>query len=101
MTRGLVDSNGGITTAFRIIKELIQTEDEIRLIEVVPGRNPTILERYQRLPFSTSSEYRNEPLLPQDLKNLLEMYRNLSRYKDKEALYLLPYSEEELSVPSR
>jgi protease-4 len=94
--RGLVDINGGLTTAFGVMKELIQTENELRLIEIVPGRNPGFLERMVTEPFL--GRIKTESPLPEDLKNLMMMYQSLSEYEEGEALYLMPYTAEELGV---
>ena len=51
--RGLIDVNGGLTTACNVVKELIQTEKDFRLVEIVPGRNPGFLERMVTEPFLT------------------------------------------------
>jgi hypothetical protein len=70
-------------------------------VETVPGRNQTMLERALDMPSIRNLRKEAELPLPEDLQNLMEMYKELSRYEEGEALYLMPYTEEELGVSSK
>lgn len=96
--RGLVDANGGISDAYRLMQQLVKSDSEIRLLEIVPGRYPSIFERSMSLPVLQSLTGKSELPLPEDLQNLMEFYKELSRYEEGEALYLMPYTEEELGT---
>jgi protease-4 len=97
--RGLVDYNGGLTTAFEVIRELIQTDKDFRLIEIVPGRRPGFMERLVTDPFLSS--IKSETPMPEDLENILKLYKSLRQYRNGEGLYLMPYTTEELGVFSK
>jgi len=97
--RKLVDINGGLTTAFKLMKEMVETQKGIRLIEVVPGRNPSLLERSMNLPFLSSTK--STPPLPQDILDLMKMYEQLKSFDQGSALYLMPYTSEELGISTR
>jgi protease IV len=96
--RGLVDANGGIRQAYQLMQQMVETKNDIRLLEIVPGRNPNIFERSMSMPMFQSLRKESELPLPEDLKNLMKLYKELSSYKEGEALYMMPYTEEELGI---
>ncbi|MDC7239265.1 MAG: signal peptide peptidase SppA [Spirochaetales bacterium] len=95
LERGLVDATGGITDAYRLMQQLIKTDKTVRLLEMVPGRVPNLFIRSLEQPLQKAS---SDLPLPEDIQNLMKMYANLSSYREGEALYLMPYSEEELGT---
>ncbi|MDC7234856.1 MAG: signal peptide peptidase SppA [Spirochaetales bacterium] len=97
LERGLVDGNGGIKESYRLMQQLISTDRDVRLVEIVPGRNMSIFER-SLTPLMKGAKAEAELPLPEDLKHLMEFYKELSAYQKGEALYLMPYSEEELGI---
>ena len=93
--RGLVDETGGLALALSLAGKQISKKGKIRIIEIVPGRGLTLMERV--IP-SLAAASVNEAILPEDLNNLMEFYKGISRYEPGEALYLLPYTNEELGI---
>ncbi len=96
MERGLVDATGGISDAYRLMQQLIKTDKTVRLLEIVPGRMPGLFMRTLGQPLQEMQA--SDLPLPEDIQNLIKMYSNLRSYREGEALYLMPYSEEELGV---
>jgi len=97
--RNLVDRTGGLTTAFSLMKEMTGTRQDFRLIEVVPGRNQTLLERTLNPPLM--SRIGAELPLPEDILNLMKLIEQLKGFEEERALYLMPYTPEELGVSTR
>ena len=96
LERGLVDETGGLGRAIALAEELTGASSKIRLIEIVPGRGLSLLER--AIPSLDTRSGNAENLLFRDLESLLSFYRDLKRFDEGEALYLMPYTSEELGV---
>ncbi len=93
--RGLIDETGGLSLALSLAEEQMKRRGKVRIVEIIPGRRLTIMER---LVPSLATSSVNEPVLPEDLENLMEFYKSLSRYEPGEALYMIPYTAQELGV---
>ena len=96
---GLADQTGGLTEALAYAKEAIGAKKGIRVLEMVPGRRLGFMER--AFPRMGSPEKSSSGILPEDLEQLLGFYKKLESFPAGEALYLMPYSPEELKVNAR
>ena len=96
MEMGLVDELGGFAEAVEAARTLIGAK-EARVVEVDPGRlgrmMPGIVSAFLGTERPSAADY-----LPDDLNDLLSFYKSLTEYEEGEALYLLPYSLEEMGL---
>ena len=89
----LADRTGGIADALSYALDKYYKGNEVRITETVPGG------RLFDLPFLFSSvrsgKVDKNPLLADELNEVLEFYRRLDSFEKGEALYLFPYTDRE------
>lgn len=83
LENGLVDRLGGFATAIDVMKELLETDTDPRLVEVFPAQRPF---GFVRVDEWIASQARSQ--LDPELQNLLEAQRELSRYGEEMILML-------------
>jgi protease-4 len=83
MERGLVDRLGGFETSIDVMQELLETDAEPQIIEVFPGRS-----FFDSIRVSQWAEARARAELPPELRTLLDVQEELSRYGEEMILML-------------
>ena len=95
LDRGLIDRIGGLSDAVAIAGQTGGAGKDVRVVEIVPGRNPGLLER---LVPALGRPAASTEIFPDPFKEILEFYRSLEEYGEGEALYLMPYTGKELGI---
>jgi protease-4 len=100
--RGLVDDMGTLADAIALAEEMAGVKDA-RVLEInpgfmnfgMPGMPPGMAVLLGVEP--------PDPLksVPDDIRDVIEFYKSISEYERGEALYLMPYTLEELNLDSR
>ncbi len=102
MDRGLVDDMGGLYDAIEIAEDLAGIKNA-RILEVNPGKVsfafPGIFPALSVF-FDIETPDPME-MVPEDLRDVIEFYKSVSAYERGEALFLMPYTLEELDLDSR
>ncbi len=93
--KGLADMTGGLSEAVSYARQTAGL-NSVRVLEIVPGRGIGIMDR--AFPWMGYQEKAYENFLPDDLQYLLEFYKKMESFPRGEALYLMPYSAEELEI---
>ncbi len=95
LQRQLVDATGGLYDALRLVKRLVGEGGlYTNVVEVVPGRNPSIVERYLLSPVMEKWD----ASMPFGVEEVAELYSIVGSYRAGEALYYMPYSPSEIGV---
>ncbi len=102
MDRGLVDNMGGLDDAIELAEGLAGVKNA-RVLEIDPG---TVRFSIPGMPAALAVFLNLEPknpldMLPEDLRDVIEFYQTVSSYERGEALFLMPYTLEELDLDSR
>jgi len=102
MDRGLVDNMGGLEDAIDLVKSMAGV-NEARIIEVDPGR---IRFSIPGMPGALATFLNLKPkdpldAVPDDLRDVIEFYKTVSSYEKGEALFLMPYTLEEMNLDER
>ena len=99
MDRGLVDALGGLSEAIALASDMADVRNP-RILEINPGSFPMMIPG---IPGGIQAFFgweKPDPLeaLPDDLRDVLEFYQLIDEYRRGEALYLMPYTREELGL---
>ena len=99
MERGLVDDMGGLSDAIDLAEDMAGIRNA-RVLEINPGTVGFSLPGMAASLAALFGLEEPDPLemLPEDLSKVLELYRTVSEYERGEALFLSPYTAEDLGV---
>ncbi len=102
MDRGLVDNMGGLDDAIELVEGLAGVTNA-RILEIDPG---TVRFSIPGLPGALAVFLDLKPkdpmdMVPEDLRGIIEFYKTVSSYERGEALFLMPYTLEELDLDNR
>ncbi len=102
MDRGLVDNMGGLDDAIELVEGLAGVK-HARILEIDPG---SIRFSIPGIPGALAAFLDLKPkdpldMVPEDLRDVIEFYQTVSSYERGEALFLMPYTLEELDLDNR
>lgn len=102
MDLGLVDSMGGLDDAINLAEDLAGIKNT-RILEINPGNVsfsfPGMLPGLAV--FLDIDQPDPMAMVPDDLRDVIEFYKSVSEYERGEALFLMPYTLEELDLDER
>ena len=96
---GLVDGIGGLSDAIALASDMANVRNP-RILEIDPGMSAVLVPGIPGGIQAFLGWEKPDPLeaLPDDLKDVVEFYRLIDEYQRGEALYLMPYTREELGI---
>ena len=93
---GLADRIGGLDDAIGYAAEKYAGDSDCRIIEIVTGKElfsiPFFLNKAE------ADDINRTELLSGDIEKIIDFYKRIDRFERGEALFLLPYSAEEIGV---
>ena len=102
MDRGLVDNMGGLKDAIDVVEGLSGVKNA-RILEINPGTVQLSIPGMPEPLAVLLNLEKPDPLdmVPEDLKEVIDFYKTVSSYERGEALFLMPYTLEELDMDNR
>ncbi|MCK4339072.1 MAG: S49 family peptidase, partial [Candidatus Cloacimonetes bacterium] len=83
--RGLVDELGGMNKAIEVLKDLAKIDKDVEVV-VYPQAKPSFTISLD----SDLSGMKTE-VLPEEIRNIIEIIDEITFYEDEKILYLMPY----------